>query len=112
VTGGFLVVRRDGALWGLPADEVAAIERLGAAPATPAAATGTGAETMSRGYELRLTHGGTVAVDAVLTLAGDVRIQPLSSRLRRFLPQGSCGLAMLAGEPMVLLAREGEVPDV
>lgn len=110
MTGGFLIVRRDGALWGLPAEQVLSIARvesvaaqIGDVPAPSPAA---------RGIELRLAGGGCLAVDAVLTLAGDLRIRPLSARLRRFLPQESSALAMLAGEPMVLMTREGGVPHV
>jgi hypothetical protein len=75
----------------------------------PAAA---GRASAARGLELRFTGGGSLAVDAVLTLAGELRVQPLSARLRRFLPAGSAGLALLAGEPLVLMTREAEVPHV
>lgn len=99
MTGGFLIVRRGGALWGLPAVEVATIERTAGAEGAAA-------------FEVRFAGGGRLAVDSVLTLAGDLLPRPVSARLRRFLPPGADGLAMLAGEPLVLMAREGEVAHV
>lgn len=105
--GGFLIVRRAGALWGLPAERVSTIERVvqegqGGAPGAPA--------SNAPGLELHLAGGGRLTVDAVLTVAGNLRIHPLSGRLRRFLPAGAAGLALLAGEPLVLMAPEGEIP--
>lgn len=100
MTGGFLIVRRDGALWGLPAEQVSAIERVErVAPA-------------KSGLDLLLAGGGRLAVESVLTLAGNLAVQPLSARLRRFLPAGSSGLAMHAGEPIVLMLREGGASHV
>ncbi len=92
MTGGFLVVRRDGVLWGLDAAAVASIVKV--APS----------------YQVRLANGGSLAVDAVLTLAGELQIRPLSRRLRRFLPRGSSGLAMHGGEPILLMAQAGGPP--
>ena len=100
MTGGFLIVRRDGALWGLPAEHVSGIERVEKVTESPAEVGG---------FELRLTGGGRLAVDAVLTLAADLVVRPLSARLRSHLPAGSTGLAILAGEPLVLMTREVEV---
>lgn len=102
MTGGFLVVRLDGALWGLPADQVSLIER-------PTDASGVSA---GGGLVVRFAGGRRLAIDAVLTLAGELAARPLSPRLRHFLPPGAAGLAMLAGEPLVLMAREGEVAHV
>lgn len=110
MTGGFLIVRRGGALWGLPAEDVSGIERV-ERPASAAAST-EGATPRAGGFELRLASGGRLAVEAVLTLAADLMVRPLSARLRPFLPAGSAGLAMLAGEPIVLLLRDGEVGHV
>lgn len=103
MTGGFLIVRREGALWGLPADQVALIER----PADAREGNATGG-----GLVVRFAGGRRLAIDAVLTLAGELVARPLSPRLRHFLPSGAAGLAMLAGEPLVLMAREGEVAHV
>ncbi len=105
MSAGFLVVRRDGALWGLPADQVATIERAEAAPGA-APASGRGA------LEVRFANGRRLAVDAVLTLAGELSPRPLSARLRHLLPPGASGLAMLAGEPLVVMAREAEIAHV
>lgn len=99
MTGGFLVVRRGGALWGLPADEVSTIERTGGANGAAA-------------FEVCFAGGRRLAVDAVLTLASELPARPLSARLRHFLPPGAAGLAILAGDPLVLMAREGEVAHV
>ena len=100
MTGGFLIVRRDGALWGLPAGQVSGIERV------------ERAEPATSGLDLLLADGGRLAVESVLTLAADLAVQPLSARLRHFLPAGSTGLAMLAGEPIVLMLREDDAAHV
>ena len=100
MTGGFLIVRRDGALWGLPAGQVSGIERV------------ERAESATSGLDLLLADGGRLGVESVLTLAADLAVQPLSARLRRFLPAGSTGLAMLAGEPIVLMLREDDAAHV
>ena len=105
MNAGFLVVRRGGALWGLPADQVATIERTG--EATGARSAGPGGA-----LEVRFADGRRLAVDAVLTLAGDLSPRPLSARLRHLLPPGASGLAMLAGEPLVVMAREVEIAHV
>ncbi len=102
--GGFLIVRRAGALWGLPATRVAAI-----AHAVQPGAEGAAAPNAPE-LELRLAGGGTLAVDSVLSVASNLRVHPLSARLRPFLPAGASGLALHAGEPLVLMAREGELP--
>jgi hypothetical protein len=108
VTGGFLVVRRDGVLWGLPAGEVAGIERSGSVVPGAEASTSPLPPPAKREFELRLTRGGRFGVDAVLTLASQLDVRPLSRRLRRFLPHGSNGLAMVAGEPMLMMTPAGE----
>lgn len=105
MSAGFLVVRRGGALWGLPADQVATIERTGgAATAQPAGPGGA--------LEVCFADGRRLAVDAVLTLAGELAPRPLSARLRHLLPPGAAGLAMFAGEPLVVMAREVEIAHV
>lgn len=98
MTGGFLVVRRNGTLWGLPAEAVAGIERVVNAPRD------------TQAYQVRLADGGSLAVEAVLTLAEELPVRPLSTLLRRFLPPGSSGLALHGGEPILLLARGGGLP--
>lgn len=103
MTGGFLIVRRDGALWGLPAGQVSSIEKVERVER---------AEPATSGLDLLLADGGRLAVESVLTLAADLAVQPLSARLRRFLPAGSTGLAMLAGEPIVLMLREDDAAHV
>jgi hypothetical protein len=47
----------------------------------------------------------------VLTLASELQVRPLSARLRRFLPPGSTGLAMVAGEPLLLMTPESTTPE-
>jgi hypothetical protein len=111
MTGGFLVVRRDGALWGFPADEVAGIERSRPAAASADGSTALAPSPSRRDFELRLARGGRFGVDAVLTLASELEVRPLTPRLRRFLPHGSSGLAILAGEPMLLMTPSGEDSD-
>lgn len=105
MTSGYLIVRRDGALWGLPADQVAAIERTASEPGGRATG-GTGE------LEVCFAGGRRLAVDSVLTLAGGLAPRPLSPRLRHFLPPGAAGLALLAGEPLVIMTREVEVAHV
>ncbi len=100
MTGGFLIVRRGGVLWGLPAEHVSGIERV------------ERVEPAVSGLDLLLTGGSRLAVESVLTLAEDLAVQPLSARLRRFLPAGSSGLAILAGEPIVLMMREDDASHV
>ena len=102
MTGGFLVVRRGGTLWGLPADQVSGIQRTETVEKPEVPATGGG-------IELRLAGGGRLAVDAVLTLAAELAVRPLSARLRPHLPAGSAGLALLAGEPLVLMTLADRV---
>lgn len=102
MSGGFLIVRRSGALWGLNADQVATIERRDA----------TARESGGGALEVRFAGGRRLAVDAVVTLAAELAVRPLSARLRHFLPAGAAGLALLAGEPLVLLARDNEVLHV
>ncbi len=116
MTGGFLIVRRDGALWGLAAEQVTGIEQVDRVDLIEpiAAPAGHGPEPptarAAKGLTVRFTGGRRLAVDAVLTLAGELRIRPLSTRLSHFLPRDSSGLAMFAGEPVVLMARESAVP--
>jgi hypothetical protein len=114
MSAGFLIVRRAGALWGLPAEQVAGIERVERVERAERreGAEQAGEDSETGGLELRLAGGGSLAVDTVLTLAGELRVQPLSARLRRFLPAGSAGLALLAGEPLVLMAGKDEVSHV
>lgn len=110
--GGFLIVRREGVLWGLPAERVATIERLAPSPAESQedSAADSPERSDTARFAVHLAGGDTLAVDAVLTLAADLRVQPLTRRLRRFLPAGASGLALLAGEPLVLLALRAEAP--
>ena len=70
------------------------------------------AKPATSGLDLLLADGGRLAVESVLTLAGDLAVQPLSARLRRFLPPGSSGLAMHAGEPIVLMLRGDDATHV
>ncbi|MEO7794786.1 MAG: hypothetical protein ABIV06_08440 [Thermoanaerobaculia bacterium] len=115
MTAGFLIVRRAGALWGLPAGQVSSIQRIEPAARDLASPTGSAeaeAPSAPGRFELRLAGGGSLAVDAVLTLAAELRIQPVSQLLRRFLPRGSSGLAMHGGEPLLLLAPDTEAPHV
>ena len=118
MTAGFLIVRRAGALWGLPAAQVAGIERVERAERLEGAKQ-AGEDSATRRLELRLADGGSLVVTA--STAGvcavnvdspptvELRVQPVSARLRRFLPAGSAGLALLAGEPVVLMAGKDEV---
>lgn len=100
---GFLVMRRDGVLCALAAGEVAGIDRASTEESAKGDKIRPGG---AQGLELRLTDGRRLAVESVLTLATDLRIRPLSPRLRRFLPAGSGGLSIHAGEPLLVLAPE------
>jgi hypothetical protein len=117
VTGGYLVVRRDGVLWGLPAERVSAIERV-ERPAVPRPEPGEALGASPPGapgrpalaFEVRFAGGDRFGVEAVLTLAADLAIHPVSARLRRFLPAESAGLSLFAGEPLLLLGSTALAP--
>jgi hypothetical protein len=84
-----LVLRSDGALWGLPAEAVAAVEQR------------------ERGLVVRLARGGELAADAVVALADGLAVRPLAAPVRRRLPAGARGLALLGGEPLVVVEDGG-----
>ncbi len=95
----FVIVRRDGALWGFAAASVTAIARRGENAGNPAL----------RAIELRFANGATHGVDAVVRIASELRPRPISARIGAHLPAGAAGLALFGGEPVVLLREESEL---
>jgi hypothetical protein len=89
MSGGMVVVRRDGSLWGVPAETVAAVEKV------------------DDGLAVRLVSGDAVAAEAVVGLAAGARIHSLSTAVRRRLPVGAVGLALWNAEPVVVLGDAG-----
>jgi hypothetical protein len=80
-----VVVRRAGALWGVPAAAVAAIER--------------GPE----GVTVRLAGGRELGAEAVVGLSGEVSVRGLAPPVRRRLPPAVAGLALWNSEPVAVL---------
>ena len=87
----WLLVRRSGALWGVPRD--ALTELPGGQPA----------RVVLRGdVELR--------VDEILTLARSLTGRPMPPAAAPYLGKGIQGLALWQGEPVILLAAGGTTP--
>jgi hypothetical protein len=84
MSGGFLLLRRDGATWALPHPAVRGLARCGG------------------GFEVRL-DGGTLAADELLGVAAELLCHPAGAVLRRFWPEAAHGLAVHGGRPLVLI---------
>jgi hypothetical protein len=84
VSGGFLVLRRDGATWAVAHPEVRGMARRGG------------------GFEVTVA-AGTLAADEVLGVMAELRWHPAGPVLRRFWPEAARGLAVHGELPMVLI---------
>ncbi len=81
---GFLLVRRDGVLWGVSNGAIDGISRDGAC--------------------FRLTVGGAdLGVDEVVGVVPDLAIWPVSGALRRFWPDVAGGVAVHADAPLLII---------
>ena len=81
---GFLLVRRDGVLWGVSNGAVEGLSRHGA--------------------QLRLAVGGAaLGVDEVVGVVPELAVWPVSGALRRFWPEVAGGLAVHAEAPLVIV---------
>jgi len=81
---GFLLVRRDGVLWGVANGAVEGITRHGA--------------------RFRLAVGGTeLGIDEVVGVVPELAVWPLTGALRRFWPDVAGGLAVHAEAPLVIV---------
>jgi len=85
VSGSWVVIRRAGALWGVRASSVAAVEG--------------GGERLC----VRLAAGGELEVEAIVGLADRLEVRRAPSAARRLLPDGVAGLALHRGEPLLIL---------
>lgn len=88
MSGAFVVLRRSGALWGLPAAAVVAVER--------------GGERL----RVRLATGAELDAESVVALADRLEIRRIPRSLRGRLPAGTRGLALHRGEPLLVLGDE------
>jgi len=84
VSGSFVVVRRSGSLWGLPAEAVAAIE------------SGEGH------LRIRFAAGGALEVDTLVGLARHLDVRRAPRAISRWLPEHTVGLAIHQGEPVLV----------
>jgi hypothetical protein len=81
---GFLLVRRDGVLWGVANGAVEGLSRLGA--------------------RYRLAVGGTeLGVDEVVGVVPELAVWPVAGALLRFWPDVAGGLAVHAEAPLLII---------
>jgi hypothetical protein len=84
LNGGFLVLRRGSALWGVAN---AAVSRL-----------------LRRGGGFRVTAaGGELSADEVLGVVGELAVRPPGRAVERFWPEAAAGLAVFSGRPLVVI---------
>ena len=84
VTGGYLLVRRDGVLWGVSNGAVEGLSRDGAC--------------------YRLAVGGAeLGVDEVVGVVPELAVWPVTGALRRFWPDMVGGLAVHAEAPLLIV---------
>jgi len=101
---GFLLVRRDGVLWGVSNGDVQGLTRSGA--------------------RYRLAVGGVaLGVDEVVGVVPELTVWPVAGALLRFWPDAAGGLAVYAEAPLVIVdplrppralrmeGTEGEIAD-
>lgn len=86
MTAELVLVRRAGALWGVPTAAVAGVERR------------------PGGLAVRLVAGGELAAELVVGLARGVTVRGLPAPVRRRLPAGVAGLALWRAEPVAVVA--------
>jgi hypothetical protein len=84
-----LVLRRDGALWGVRGDAV------------------TGIDPVAAGVRLHLAGGGELDADAVEGLAHGATLRGVPLAVRRRLPVALEGLALWEHRPLAVLAVSG-----
>jgi hypothetical protein len=83
MSGGYLLLRGAGSLWGLASAAVRGLARRDGA------------------YRVE-TAGGTLAVEEVLGVA-PLAVRPLPALLHRFWPEIAAGWAVVAGEPVMVV---------
>lgn len=110
----FLVLRRGGAHWALPWQEVRGVARHGTGgggggAGSAGAGGGSGdpdgsAEkgAVAGGFEVRVA-AGCLAADEVLGVVPEMRLHPAGAALRRFWPEAVRGLAVHGRAPVVLI---------
>ena len=81
---GYLLVRRDGTLWGVDNADVESLTRAGA------------------GYRIGMAET-PLWVEEVLGVVADLLVRPVAPVLRRFWPDTAGGLAVHAERPLLIL---------
>lgn len=81
---GYLLVRRDGTLWGVDNADVESLTRAGA------------------GYQLGVAET-PLWVEEVLGVVTDLPVRPVAPVLRRFWPDTAAGLAVHGERPLLIL---------
>jgi hypothetical protein len=82
--GGYLLVRRDGVLWGVSNGAVEGLSRHGA--------------------QYRLAVGGAeLGVDEVVGVVPELAVWPVTGAVRRFWPDVAGGLAVYAEAPLLIV---------
>jgi hypothetical protein len=83
-TSGYLLVRRDGVLWGVSNGAIQGLSRDGA--------------------QFRLSVGGEeLGVDEVVGVVAELAVWPVTGALRRFWPDAAGGLAVHAEAPLLIV---------
>lgn len=82
---GFLLLRRDGGLWGIANKAVDGLARQG------------------RDYRITVGGGSELVADEILGVVEELRIWPLAPVVSRFWPQPAAGLAVHGREPVVVV---------
>ena len=88
MSGELLVLRREGALWGVRGEAVA------------------GVEPTATGVRLRLTGGGELVADGIEGLARGTALRTVPAAVRRRLPLAVEGLALWERRPLAVLALD------
>jgi hypothetical protein len=81
---GVLVLRRGGGLWGIPNAQVEGLAR------------------QAGGYRVT-TGAGALAADEILGVVADLAVRRVPAVIRRFWPEASVGMAVHAGQPVVMV---------
>jgi len=96
---GYLVIEREGRLWGVAGTSVRRLTRSG-----EAASHGAGGAQPGQGGSLRLTvAGGDLTAHRVLAMVPDLEVTPTPGSLLRFWPEAADGLAVYEGRPLVVI---------
>lgn len=84
MSGGFLLLRRAGGVWGIANGAVEGLAR--------------------RGADFHITAGGAALVaDEILGVVEDLVVRPAAPVVRRFWPEATAGLAVHGGTPVVVV---------